>query len=171
MGPDAGQQEGPRVAGEPPVLHQGRGRQRGGPREPLGCVSGREVSSGGPSGDPSRSRFGAGGGPEGSGQRQDPGAVSHISEQVAEVEVGPPEPGGPAEAKSGLGEVPQLGACPTAHVLAPLPEINVPAPAPVRAQNSHPGGQEATGSGSDQGDPSQSLSVPRLPEPLSAQAS
>lgn len=68
MGPDTGQQEGPHVPGETAVLHQGCGPRRGGPCEPLGCVSGCEVSSGELlSGGPSRLGFRAGEGPEGSG--------------------------------------------------------------------------------------------------------
>ncbi|KAB0401485.1 hypothetical protein E2I00_009270, partial [Balaenoptera physalus] len=55
-------------------------------------------------------------------------AVSRVSGQVAAVESGPHEAGGPAEAEGGLGEAPRLEARPLALIPAPFPEINMPAP-------------------------------------------
>lgn len=115
MGPDAGQQAGPHVPGETAV-HQERGLWRAGPHEPLGRVSGREVSSG-------ELPRGLG---SGVGRPRGPWALSHVSGQVAAVEGGPHEPGRQVEATDSLGEVPWPGACPPAPRLAPFPEINMP---------------------------------------------
>lgn len=115
MGPDAGQQEGPHVPGETSV-HQECGLWRGGPCEPLGRVSGREVSDGEllPGLD------------SGLGRPRGPWALSHVSGQVAAVEGSPHEPGRQVEATNSLGEAPWPEACPPAPRLAPFPEINMP---------------------------------------------
>ncbi|XP_025840477.2 coiled-coil domain-containing protein 154 [Vulpes vulpes] len=68
----------------------------------------------------------------GAGEAPRPVGLSCVSGQVASVEGGPHEPGGPAEAL-------RLGACPPVHSLAPFSEINVPALVPVRVPSSHPG--------------------------------
>lgn len=75
----------------------------------------------------------------GAGEAPRPVGLSCVSGQVASVEGGPHEPGGPAEAEHVLEEALRLGACPPAHSLAPFSEINVSALVPVRVPSSHPG--------------------------------
>ena len=74
----------------------------------------------------------------GAGEAPRPVGLSCVSGQVASVEGGPHEPGGPAEAEHVLEEALRLGACPPAHSLAPFSEINVSALVPVRVPSSHP---------------------------------
>lgn len=102
---------------------------------PVGRVSGHEVGS--------RSRLlgtleaqGVLGGSRGQWVEAEVQGMSRASEQLAAVEGSPHEPGGPEEAENGLGEGPQPGACPPAHIRVPFPEINVPVPVTVRVQSS-----------------------------------
>lgn len=88
--------------------------------------------------------------------------IGHVSGQVAAVEGGPHEPGGPAEAKNSLGEVPWPGACPPVHILPPLSEINMPAPVSVRVQTPSRG-SGGPGDWSDQEDPSSKPVHPQTP--------